>query len=756
MPDRPTPATSAEARCVSAYVGGLRAFYERGDEFDRSDLDEAAAEVALADAELRGSRLDVAEAALALGAARAARGRIREAASDLSRPVFEEIAAVAPAIDLLAKLELARILSQLGDYAACLALLEQVAGRAFALGTAGRPYEANMLLSVGLVHGIQHEPVPYAEYTQRCLRLARELGHIRLEAHACVNLAGACLTLLRFDEADALYAEALETSRSLGSRRLEALILAGQGSLAGMTGDLDRNESLVRASNAIFEALGDTHQCVRQLGILGETALTAGDLSRAERAIEAACHLAEEGGFHGVASTVLASLSAVCERRGDTHRALDLLRRSVAARAAHLDERGEDRLRTLEVRHELSAARREAERVRATAATLTAHNAELAAALARNETQARDLRTILESLPDPIWVHRAAGDTWLNPAAARLFELPAGELIQGDPFQVAGDRIALAPEQRAALDLEVARRGPVRLEGVRLERAGAGPMSATIQSVAVDFEGAPSVLYALHDLTEFARLEAEVRRLDQLAALGTMAGGAAHEINNPLAAILGNLEYLLGDLRRGVTPPEDEQLQCLEDAAMAARRVSDIIHALRTFASLRRPTLGPASAERILRAAVASARPTFRRPHEVWITSEPGLELVTSEALLVQALTQLICNAATASDAVQAQAPACIEVSAVRLPGDRVAFEVRDEGPGIPPELHGRIFEPFYTTRPVGQGKGLGLSICLGIARALSGRLSVTSTPGAGARFRLELPAAGGSASPALSAASRP
>ncbi|MCK6575467.1 ATP-binding protein [Myxococcota bacterium] len=764
MAEAPSGDDAPRGPSAAAYVAGLRAFYERGHEFERQSLDEAGTERALALAESEGRLQDAASAALALGVFRSAVGRSGEAAAALSRPAleagFDDPSAAWPPFGLIAKLELARVLSQSGDFAEGMAVLEKALSHAAAAGPAGRVYEAHVLLSVGLVHGIRSEPVPYAEHTLRCLRLARTLGHARLEAHASVNLAGAYLTLLRFEDAAPLYDDALQRSRSLGSRRLEALVLAGQGSLAGMTGDLDRNEALVTASNEIFEALGDGFQCARQLLLFGQTALDAGDVPRAGRALERALALTEAGGFHAVAGDVLAALSCVYEREGDPPRALATLRRAVAARAAHADARSEERLRTLEVRHQLTAARREAERTRIAAAALATHNAELAAAVARIETQARDLRAILECLPDPIWVLRAGGDAWLNPAAARLFGLPAGELIAGDPLDAPGSRLVPTPGHREALAFEAARRSPVRLEGTRLERPGASPLSVTIQSVAFDFEGAPAVLYALHDLTEFARLEAEVRRLDQLAALGTMAGGAAHEINNPLATIQGNLEYLLGDLRRGVEPPADERLQCLEDAAVAARRVSDIIHALRTFASLRRPTLSLASAERILRASVASARPTFRRPHQVWVTCDPELELVTGEALLVQALTQLICNAAAALESAGDVAGGGIEVTAVYLPSGRVRFEVRDEGPGIAPALHARIFEPFFTTRPVGQGKGLGLSVCLGIARALSGTLSVESTPGAGACFRLEVPASptGGAtmpgASPTVSAAS--
>lgn len=726
---------------ADAFVDALRAFYEVGVEFDRATLDEGAVERALDEAERDGRPRDAARAALALGVFRSARTRPTDAAAALSRPALDEVAGELPAEWILARLELARLLSQSGDYAGAMATLEQVALRAAAAGPAGRAYEAHVLMAVGLIHGIRNEPVPYAEHTLRCLRLAQALGHLRLVAHASVNLAGAYVRLLRFDEAARLYEDALTHSRTLGSRRLEALVLAGQGTLAGMSGDLDRNEALVAASNRIFDSLGDVFQCARQLAILGDTAAEAGDDDRALRVRETALALAETGGFHGMQGDLLATLSVLYERRGDAPRALATLRRAVAARALHLDASSEERLRTLEVRHQLAAARRESERARDAAGVLAAHNADLARAVARNESQARDLRAILESLPDPIWVLRAPGDAWLNSAAGRLFGLPSGELLPGDPLEGPHRRIQFSPEQRAALAFETARRAPARLDGLRLERPGAAPMSATIQSVAVDFEGAPAVLFALHDLTEFVRLESEVRRLDQLAALGTMAGGAAHEINNPLATILGNLEYLLNDLRRGVAPPADEQLQCLEDAAVAARRVSDIIHALRTFASLKRPALSVASAERIMRAALASARPTFRRPHEIWATCEPGLELVTGEALLVQALTQLVCNAAAALESTGDRPSGGIEVTVVKLPTGRIRFEVSDEGPGIEPALHGRIFEPFYTTRPVGQGKGLGLSVCLGIARALGGSLSVDSAPGAGARFRLEVPA---------------
>jgi CheY-like chemotaxis protein len=236
---------------------------------------------------------------------------------------------------------------------------------------------------------------------------------------------------------------------------------------------------------------------------------------------------------------------------------------------------------------------------------------------------------------------------------------------------------------------------------------------------------------------------------DRMASVGTLAAGVAHEINNPLAAICANIELAgdaLGTLAREPGRPElagrlDEIMDELRDARDAAERVRHIIRDLRIFS--RAPDeerRGPVDVRQVLESSVRMAWNEIR--HRAKLIKEYGdvPPVDANEARLGQVFLNLVVNAAQAIPEGDA-AHNAVRVT-TKVDGDRVVIEVRDTGAGIAPEHLPRIFDAFFTTKPLGVGTGLGLSICHRIVQGLGGEIHIDSALGRGTTVRVSLPPA--------------
>ena len=233
--------------------------------------------------------------------------------------------------------------------------------------------------------------------------------------------------------------------------------------------------------------------------------------------------------------------------------------------------------------------------------------------------------------------------------------------------------------------------------------------------------------------------EALLRRSEHLASLGRMLAGAAHELNNPLAAVCGFAQILL---RGG---PRDEDRPALETIDHEARRAAAIVRDLLTFTRGR-----PAGARRlvdldaVVRYVAQTRRYALERGGvELVLDLAPGpLEVLGEPAQLEQIVLNLVANAAEALEpaggAASAPGGARVTLRTARL--ERTALlEVHDTGPGIAPELLPVIWDPFFTTKGA-RGTGLGLAVVHRLVTDHAGAVDVESRPGAGARFRVALP----------------
>jgi PAS domain S-box-containing protein len=231
------------------------------------------------------------------------------------------------------------------------------------------------------------------------------------------------------------------------------------------------------------------------------------------------------------------------------------------------------------------------------------------------------------------------------------------------------------------------------------------------------------------------RMERQLQSTERLAAMATLAAGMAHEINNPLAITLTNLELALDDED---TPPAARAT--LEVAREAARRIGAIVEGMKLLAQgdPRRREL--VDVNKTLDQSVALAGNLIRYRAQLIREHEDTGYVLGDASQLAQVLVNLLVNAAQALPEDQTEGSE-IRLSSWRT-AEAVVIEVHDNGCGVPEELHDKIFEPFFTTKDVGVGMGLGLSISSGIVASMGGKIAVRSRPGGGSVFTVTLPPA--------------
>jgi C4-dicarboxylate-specific signal transduction histidine kinase len=231
----------------------------------------------------------------------------------------------------------------------------------------------------------------------------------------------------------------------------------------------------------------------------------------------------------------------------------------------------------------------------------------------------------------------------------------------------------------------------------------------------------------------------KLAQTERLAAMGTLAAGLAHEINNPLQCLMLEIDTGKRTLATlPASPQRDSVTERLASAAEAAERICEITSAVRLFAHPDHIQTGLLDVRSPIEAALRLAAPVIRdRARVRKVLGE--LELViANEGALAQVFLNLLTNAA---QAIRQGAPQDNEISVlVDLVDARVRITVTDTGVGIPPALLGRIFEPFFTTKPVGQGMGLGLSISHDIVRSFEGTIDAYNAPGGGTSVCVSLP----------------
>jgi PAS domain S-box-containing protein len=350
----------------------------------------------------------------------------------------------------------------------------------------------------------------------------------------------------------------------------------------------------------------------------------------------------------------------------------------------------------------------------------------------RHRLNQETLNAVFDSIPTAISV--AHPETREIVAVNRAFS----ELVGLSPSEIVGLR---PPFPWWGVDEDQFERGFIPGTSVdRVYRRPDGrptPAHLTVYSIPGDDGETALILALVEDLAEERRMQQQLIQSGKLAAIGELAAGVAHEINNPLFAILGLTEFLLKESEDG--SKAHTRLELIQETGL---EIKEIVRALLDFARENAEDRHVVSLEDVVRSTVDLVRRT--NAHKgVELVDEYGAEealVYASSNQLKQIFLNLIANAR------QAMPIGGTVTVDVRRVGDLAIATVTDDGPGIEESVVERIFEPFFTTKRLTGGTGLGLSVSLGIAEAHGGQLTVTSEPGAGSTFTLCLPIADESA----------
>ncbi len=358
-------------------------------------------------------------------------------------------------------------------------------------------------------------------------------------------------------------------------------------------------------------------------------------------------------------------------------------------------------------------------------------------------TPGRFAHEILATLPDGVALIKGHRISSTNEGLARLSGhsveelsgMSIGTLLIDDPLALHG----ATPEQTTA---------SIEERECQLTHAAGGQIPVSISASALgDRQGFPiGTVLVVRDLREVADLRSRLVMSGRLAAVGELAAGIAHEINNPLAFVRTNLSQLQGHWKTIASQldgiDDDEQLadvltdgrEMIEESLEGVNRAAEIVRGVQGFSHQGGGTREAADLNLLLDSVIRMASTQFRDRARVesHYADLPPIHCAPQE--LKQVFLNLILNAGHAigdSGLIRVQ---------TEREGDAVAVSVEDDGCGIAPEVLDRIFDPFFTTKPVGDGTGLGLGIAYQIVRSHGGEIRVDSRPGVGACFRVVLP----------------
>ena len=250
------------------------------------------------------------------------------------------------------------------------------------------------------------------------------------------------------------------------------------------------------------------------------------------------------------------------------------------------------------------------------------------------------------------------------------------------------------------------------------------------------------VVEVWRDISERGDLEAQLAHSERLASLGTLAAGVAHELNNPMAAILAGVERLRRWLTRDTALParsRQDMDAVLQGIERETQRCTETTGKLLLLAAPYRAATAWVDLNRAVRDTLSLLNYQMAKQAIAVVEDmDPGMPHIWARESGIRGMCMNLCM-----NAVQAMKDGGRLTVRTRHAGSTVTLEIEDSGPGIQPQHLDRIWDPFFTTKPIGQGTGLGLSITQRTVTGYGGSIRVESRPGAGARFIIELPVQG-------------
>ena len=371
----------------------------------------------------------------------------------------------------------------------------------------------------------------------------------------------------------------------------------------------------------------------------------------------------------------------------------------------------------------------------------------------RTKQQAAELQAmrnlqkgILDSIAAGIFMvePETARIAYANSAALRMLGRPESQVVGGDCRALLRDSGADGAAEAGSACL-------ADQAGERILATAAGPdLPVMATATPLTMEGRAYILETFVDISERKELEDQLFSARKLEAVGTLAGGIAHDFNNILAAILG-----FADLARRDALAGRADVAGMEQIIASAQRAGELVQQILTFSRKRALNLELLDLNQVVRVARDAMARTLPESIVVQISLDEDLPPIQGDAdQLGQVLSSLASNAA---DAMPEGGSLTLETRLVKLdgaysrrhpevlPGAYVLLTVSDTGLGMTQDIQQHIFEPFYTTKEVGRGTGLGLSSAFGIVKSHGGHFLCRSQPGQGATFMLYFPVYEGS-----------
>ena len=364
---------------------------------------------------------------------------------------------------------------------------------------------------------------------------------------------------------------------------------------------------------------------------------------------------------------------------------------------------------------------------------------EMADSLKKTMVSRKSLSSIINSIADPLVVTDTEGKiNTVNPSLLELLGYSEQELV-GKP---AGTLLAEAEAEAEAEAVLLKERGLARIfkgtvvrgsEATCISKSGERiPVSISGQVVKDTLGEIGGVVAVLRDLREARKLQQQLVQVEKMSAVGLMAGGVAHELNNPLGVILGYIQLLLGE-----TSKDDPTHQDLKTVESAVHRCKTIVQNLLSFSRQEKVVSVPVSVAQVLQSVLTLIG------HQMEVNGVKIVQNIQDNLYSVkgnvQQLEQVFVNImVNAQDAMPGGGELTINAENI---DKQVRIVFKDTGCGISPDILNRLFEPFVTTKPPGKGTGLGLSVSYGIIKDYGGNIEIQSKEGTGTAVTITLPA---------------
>ncbi|MDD5039041.1 MAG: PAS domain S-box protein, partial [Dehalococcoidales bacterium] len=353
--------------------------------------------------------------------------------------------------------------------------------------------------------------------------------------------------------------------------------------------------------------------------------------------------------------------------------------------------------------------------------------------------QAEELfKTMANSSTAGVYIVQNRKFVLMNPQFQKLVGFTEDELLGTDPLSLVHPEDREATRDYAVQMLKGNRTSPYEFRVISKE----GRTIWTLETAtSIDYKGARATLGNFMDITERRQAEERERQLQQelnlssrLASIGEMAAGIAHEINNPLTGVIGFSDLLMK--KKDVPDSIKKHINIIYDAA---QRVASITSRMLSYAHPSQPERDSTNINDLIETTLAMQAYDLES-NNIAVTTQFDPDLpntITDSGQLQQVFLNIILNAKTAM--IEAHHRGSLLVKTEKI-DNTIKISFKDDGPGIAKENLGKIFHPFFTTKQVGKGAGLGLSVCYGIVKQHNGEIYAESTFGKGATFIVELP----------------